>query len=341
MPDPRFFSVEGPFTVAQLAEIGGASLGTEASPERVIRDIGPLESAGPDDLSFIDNPKYVDAFSSCAAGACVVHPSRVGAGPSGVSLLISETPYLAYARMSHAFYPDNQAASGFHGQASIDASARIAEDVHIAGGAVIFENVEIGQRSTVGPNAVIGPGVKIGDDCHIGANASVFYCLMGNRVRVFAGVRIGEAGFGFAPSPDGFFTVPQLGRVLIEDDVQIGANTTIDRGSGPDTLIGAGCRIDNLVQIGHNVRLGRCCIIVAQCGISGSTVLEDFVVVGGQVGIAGHLTIGEGANIGAQSGVMKSVPAGARVIGKPAVPARQFMRQASLLARLAQNKGKE
>lgn len=340
MPDPRFFSVEGPFTVAQLAEIGVTEPAPGADHERLIRDIAPLESAGSDDLSFIDNPKYLEAFSSSAAGACIVHPNRVEAAPPEMSLLISESPYLSYARISQAFYPESRAPAGINGQTSLDPTAHIGENVHMAAGVVIAANVEIGARTTIGPNVVIGPGVRIGDDCHIGANASVSHCLMGNNVRVFAGVRIGEAGFGFAPSSDGFITVPQLGRVLIEDNVEIGANTTIDRGSGPDTVIGAGCRIDNLVQIGHNVRLGRCCILVAQVGIAGSTVLENFVVVGGQVGIAGHLTIGEGANIGAQSGVMKDLPAGARVIGNPAVPARQFMRQASTLARLAQTKAK-
>jgi UDP-3-O-[3-hydroxymyristoyl] glucosamine N-acyltransferase len=305
----------------------------------VIRDVGPLDSAGPEDLSFIDNPRYLEIFSVCKAGACVVHPSRIDAAPPDIAVLMSETPYLAYARMARAFYPDGQVSPAVGTQGTIHPSAHIAEDTHITTGANVAANAEIGHRCTIGPNAVIGPGVKIGNDCHIGANASVAYCLMGDRVRVYAGVRIGEAGFGFATTSDGFFTVPQLGRVVIEDDVEVGANTTIDRGSGPDTVIGAGCRIDNLVQIGHNVRLGRCCVIVAQSGIAGSTVLEDFVAVGGQVAIAGHLTIGQGAQIGGRAGVMKDVPAGVRMLGVPAVPARQFMRQVSLLAKLAQKKG--
>lgn len=341
MPDPRFFSVGGPFTLAQLADIGGATIDAEARADRIIRDVAPIETAGPDDLSFIDNPRYLDSFSVSRAGACVVHPSRIAAAPAGISLLVSEAPYLSFARMANAFYPEDRSPTGDIRQSSVDSSAQVSEGVRISHGAVIAERAEIGRGSIIGPNAVIGPGVVIGEDCHIGANASVFYCLMGNRVRLFSGVRIGEAGFGFAPSPEGFFTVPQLGRVLIDDDVEIGANTTIDRGSGPDTVIGAGCRIDNLVQIGHNVRLGRCCIIVAQTGISGSTILEDFVVTGGQAGIAGHLNIGEGASIGAQAGVMKDVAAGARLLGNPAIPARQSMRQAVILARLAQKKAKE
>jgi UDP-3-O-[3-hydroxymyristoyl] glucosamine N-acyltransferase len=338
MPDPRFFPIEGPFTVAQLAEIGPADLAAGAIAERVISDVAPLDTAGPTDLSFVDNPRYLPEFSVCRAGACVVHPDRIDAAPPDVSLLITENPYLAFARMANAIHPETENQPGIDQTASIDPTAKIADDVQIAAGAIVSKNAEIGGGSRVGPNAVIGPGVLIGQDCHIGANASVYYCLMGNRVRLFAGVRIGEAGFGFAPTGQGFYTVPQLGRVLIEDDVEIGANSTIDRGSGPDTVIGAGCRIDNLVQIGHNVRLGQNCIIVAQSGISGSTNLDNFVAVGGQAGIAGHLKIGAGAQIAGQSGIMRDVPAGERVGGNPAVPLRQFMRQASILGRLAKKK---
>jgi len=166
----------------------------------------------------------------------------------------------------------------------------------------------------------------------------VRYAIVGSRVRIFAGARIGEDGFGFAPDPSGHVKVPQLGRVLIGDDVEVGANATIDRGAGPDTIIGEGCRIDNLVQIGHNVRLGKGCIIIAQSGISGSTVLEDHVIVAAQGGLTGHLRIGKGARIGAQAGIMRDVPAGESVLGSPAVPVRQFFRQVTTLARLTTGK---
>jgi UDP-3-O-[3-hydroxymyristoyl] glucosamine N-acyltransferase len=205
-------------------------------------------------------------------------------------------------------------------------------------GAIVGARVEIGRNGIIGAGAVVGAGVVLGDDVHIGPCASVRYAIIGSRVRIFAGARIGEDGFGFAPDPSGHVKVPQLGRVLIGDDVEIGANTTIDRGAGPDTIVGDGCRIDNLVQIGHNVKLGKGCIIIAQSGISGSTVLEDHVIVAAQGGLTGHLRIGKGARIGAQAGIMRDVPAGETVIGSPAVPHRQYWRQISVLARLAGHK---
>jgi UDP-3-O-[3-hydroxymyristoyl] glucosamine N-acyltransferase len=177
--------------------------------------------------------------------------------------------------------------------------------------------------------------VIVGRDCRIGAHVSLSYALLGARVYVYPGARIGQEGFGFASTKDGFLSVPQLGRVILEDDVEVGANTTIDRGSSRDTLIGAGSRLDNLVQIGHNVVLGRCCVIVAQVGISGSTVLEDFVRVGGQAAMAGHLRIGRGAEIGAQAGVMSDLTPGAKVLGSPAQPKKDFFRQIATLMKMA------
>ena len=184
----------------------------------------------------------------------------------------------------------------------------------------------------------VGKGVSIGPDSRIGAHASLSHAIIGARVYVYPGARIGQEGFGFATTKSGFLTIPQLGRVIIEDDVEVGANTTIDRGSTSDTVIGAGSRLDNQVQIGHNVRIGRCCVIVAQVGIAGSTVLEDFVQVGGQAALAGHLHIGRGAQIGAQSGVMADVDAGEILVGTPALPKRSFFKQVAILKRLAQKR---
>jgi UDP-3-O-[3-hydroxymyristoyl] glucosamine N-acyltransferase len=200
---------------------------------------------------------------------------------------------------------------------------------------VIEAGAEIGPGCRIGPCAVIGSGVVIGRDCRIGAHVSLSHALLGARVYVYPGARIGQEGFGFAPTSTGFLTAPQLGRVILEDDVEVGANTTIDRGSAQDTVIGAGSRLDNLVQIGHNVVLGRCCIIVAQVGIAGSTVLEDFVQVGGQAAMDGHLRIGRGARIGAQAGVISDTPSGAEVLGSPAQPKRDFFRQVATLKRMA------
>jgi UDP-3-O-[3-hydroxymyristoyl] glucosamine N-acyltransferase len=200
---------------------------------------------------------------------------------------------------------------------------------------VIGHGAVIGEGCVIGPGAVIGTGVVLGEYCRVGALASLSHALLGNRVYVYPGARVGQEGFGFAMTSQGFFSVPQLGRVILEDDVEIGANSTIDRGAAHDTRIGAGTRIDNLVQIGHNVRIGRACVLVAQSGVAGSSVLEDFVSVGAQGGISGHVTIGERARIGAQCGVMSDVPAGADVVGSPAMPVREFFRNVAVLRRLA------
>jgi UDP-3-O-[3-hydroxymyristoyl] glucosamine N-acyltransferase len=182
---------------------------------------------------------------------------------------------------------------------------------------------------------VIGASVVLGDDVRVGANATLSHCIVGSRVRIYTGVRIGQDGFGFAPDPDAPVKVPQLGRVIVGDDVEIGANTTIDRGAGPDTIIGSGTMIDNLVQIGHNVQIGRGCVLVSQVGISGSTRLGDYVMIGGQDGLTGHLTIGDGAKIGAQAGVLRDVKAGETVLGSPSMPIREFHYLTAYIRRLA------
>jgi UDP-3-O-[3-hydroxymyristoyl] glucosamine N-acyltransferase len=204
---------------------------------------------------------------------------------------------------------------------------------------VIGEGAEIGPRCRIGALAVIGPGVVLGPDCRIGSHASLSHALLGARVYVYPGARIGQEGFGFAFGAEGFHSVPQLCRVILEDDVEVGANTTIDRGSLQDTVIGAGSRLDNLVQIGHNARLGRGCVIVAQAGISGSTILEDHVMMGPQSGMIGHIRVGRMAKIGAQSGVIADVAAGAEVVGSPAQPRRAFFREVAVLRRMARGGG--
>ena len=339
MADSRFFRVAGPFTLARLAEISGAELAPGANPDLVVTDVAALDQAGGSDIAFLDNRKYLAAFQASKAGAAIVHPDLADRAPAGVALLLSKDPYRAYAKVAQAFYPRPKVEEGVAPTAFIDASAVVGEGCRIEHGAVIGARAEIGARCHVGPNAVIGDGVVLGDDCIIGANVTVQFAVVGRNVNIYPGARIGQDGFGFAMGPQGHLKVPQLGRVVIGDNVEIGANTTIDRGAGPDTVIGAGCMIDNLVQIGHNVQLGRGCVIVAQVGISGSTKLGDFVAAGGPAGLAGHLNIGPGARIAAQAGVAKDIPAGETVGGTPAVPQMDWLRQSAALNKLIRRKG--
>jgi len=339
MADPRFFTVAGPLSLKALAELTGAAIGAGADPERSFRDVAPLETAGPDDVAFLDNRKYLPAFEASRAGAVFVHPSLAPRAPKGTAVLTTEQPYRAYALAAQAFYPERRPEPGIHPSAVIDPAARLGQAVTVGANAVIEAGVEIGPRSVIGAGAVIGRGSVLGEDVKVGACVSLSHAIIGSRVTLYPGVRIGQDGFGFAPTSTGVVKVPQLGRVIIEDDVEIGANTTIDRGAGPDTVIGAGTMIDNLVQIGHNVQIGRGCILVSQVGISGSTRLGDHVMIGGQGGLIGHLVVGSGARIAAQSGVMRDVPPGVTVSGAPAVPLKEHFRQIAVLQRLAKGKG--
>ena len=339
MADPRYFERAGPFNLGDLAARIGAKLSDPGQAERVVADVAPLDQAGPEQLTFLDNPKYAPAFAATKAGACILHEKHAGLAPATVALLISGNPYLSYARAAQLFYPLPKTAAGIHPSAVVDSAATLGQGVSVGPFAVIEAGAEIGARSAIGAGSVIGRGVVVGEDCRIASSVTLSHCRIGTRVTLHPGVRIGQDGFGFAPDPAGHVKVPQLGRVLVGDDCEIGANSTIDRGAGPDTVIGPGCWIDNLVQIGHNVTLGRGCIIVAQAGIAGSTQLGDYVVLAAQSGIAGHLKIGTGARIGAKSGVMTDIPAGASYFGIPATRVKEYFRQIATLRRLAQKKG--
>jgi UDP-3-O-[3-hydroxymyristoyl] glucosamine N-acyltransferase len=339
MADPRFFTVAGPFSVAEIARRTGASIGGAGKAELLLRDVASLDAAGPEQLTWLDNRKYLDDFRRTSAGAVFVQPALAAQAPPGATLLLTEQPYRGYALAAQAFYPEPPPVPGIAPGAVIDPSARLGEGMAVEANAVIGAGVEIGRRCLIGANSVIGAGSVLGDDVRIGANVSVSHAVIGARVRLYPGVRIGQDGFGFALDPKGYVKVPQLGRVIIGDDVEIGANTTVDRGAGPDTVIGAGTMIDNLVQIGHNVQIGRGCVLVAQVGISGSTRLGDYVMIGGQGGLIGHLTIGNGARIGAQAGIMRDVAPGETVMGSPAQPIKEFFRQLATLQRLARRKG--
>jgi UDP-3-O-[3-hydroxymyristoyl] glucosamine N-acyltransferase len=334
--DPRFFQRTGPHSLAAIVDAAEA----EAPPRRLMfRGVAPLAAAEPDDISFLDNAKYLPALENTRAGAVIVHPDLAGKVPaSAVAILSSEVP-AAWGRVARLFHPVAPALPGVHPSAVIGADVRIDPTAEIGPLCVIGDRAVIGKRTRIAPLALIGAGVEIGEDCRIGGHASISHALIGDRVYVYPGARIGQEGFGFTITSDGFLTVPQLGRAIVHDDVEIGANTTIDRGGMTDTVIGEGTRIDNLVQIAHGVRIGRCCVLVSQCGIAGSSVLEDFVQVGGQAGVIGHLVIGRGAKLAGQSGVVSDVPAGTQMGGSPGQPFRSWMRETAWLRRVTRSQG--
>ncbi len=341
MADPRFFDKAGPFPLGQIAERIGAKLADAATADLLIEDLAPLDQAGPGQLSFLDNPRYVAVFSATRAAACIVAEKHAAKAPPGVALLLTPVPYHAYARAAQYFYPQPRPADGIHASAVVDPAAQLGAGVSVGPLAVIEAGADIGAGCVIAAGAVIGRNVVLGPDCRIGANASLSHCILGARVTLHPGVRIGQDGFGFAPHPAGHIKVPQLGRVLIGDDCDIGANSCIDRGAGPDTVIGPSCWIDNLVQIGHNVTLGRGCIVIAQAGIAGSSQMGDFAILAAQAGVAGHLKIGAGAKIAAQSGVMTDIEPGTSYAGSPALPAKSYFREVATLRQLAKKKGRE
>jgi len=334
MADSRFFRRGGPFRLGELAALCGAELGAGCDPDAEFVDVAPLDAAGPEDISFFDNPRYIKQMRASAAGACIMHPDAASHAPPGMAPLFSTNPYKAYAVVARAFYPPPALDPGIAASASVSGSAVLGVGTRVEDGAVIGTQAEIGARCRISANAVIGDRVTIGDDTIVGENATLSHCIIGARVVLFPGVCIGQPGFGYAIDPHGHVSVPQLGRVIVEDDVHIGANCTIDRGSGPDTVIGAGTVIDNLVHVAHNVTIGRGCVIAGQSGISGSTELGDFVIMGGQSGLAGHVKIGAGVQVGAQCGVLKDLPPGERVMGSPARPVRQYLKDLATLSRL-------
>jgi UDP-3-O-[3-hydroxymyristoyl] glucosamine N-acyltransferase len=333
--DPRFFLRAGPFPLLVLVEAIGLS-SADLPVDRIFSGIAPLQTAGPTEISFLTNKKYLDALTATQAGAVIVEPALAANVPAGTVALAVKNPMTAWAQVARLFHPLEPLNPGIHPSAVVDPSAVISAEAEIGPYCVIGARADIGPGCRIGPFVSIGDGVVIGRDTRIASHASVSHSLIGERVSIYPGARIGQDGFGFDPMPTarGFTSVPQLGRVVIEDDVEIGANSMIDRGSAQDTVIGAGSRLDNAVQIAHNVRLGRCCVIVSQAGISGSTILGDYVTLAGQAGLTGHLHIGDGARIGAQAGVMADVAPRATVVGSPAEPLKEFFRQVAFLRRM-------
>ena len=340
MAKVRFFPPSSAPSLAEVAGWCGATLADVANAGRVVRDVASLDQAGPGDLTFLDNPRYLDAFKRTQAGAALVHPRYASEAPEACATLIAREPYRAMAMVMTKLYPSAVKPGSVFGEtgvspmAYIHPSARLESGVVVDPGAVIGRGAEIGAGTVIGPHAVIGPEVRIGRDGAVGASATIAAALIGDRVIIHPGAHIGQDGFGFALGAQGHLKVPQIGRVIIQDDVEIGAGVTIDRGANRDTVIGEGAKIDNLVQIGHNVVIGRHAVLAAQSGVSGSSAIGDFAALGGKAGIAGHLTIGAGAQVAAAAGVMTDIPAGERWAGAPAKPVREFFREVAALKRL-------
>ena len=337
---PDFITPNCELTTGEIAALTRAKLRDGDPVDRRILNIAPLDSAGACDISFLDNSKYLRELAGTRAGACLIAPRFAASAPPGLAVLETPHPYPAFVAVARKLFPAALrptslfGTSGCASAAQVHATARLEAGVTVDPLAVIGPRAEIGSGTLIAAGAVIGPGVRIGRDCAVGAGASVLHALIGDRVIIHPGARIGQDGFGYLPSPQGHQKIPQTRRVVIQDDVEIGANSTIDRGATRDTMIGEGTKIDNLVQIGHNVSIGRHCLIVSQVGISGSSDIGDFVMMGGQAGVADHITIGAGAMIGARAGVMSNVPAGGRWGGYPAEPAIDWKRGVATVRRL-------
>lgn len=332
-----FFKQPAGLTVGEVAALTGARPRDGAKLDHSIRGIATLDRARASDLVFFESAKYLDQLAATRAAVCLTTERFADRMPQGITVLLTKEPFRDFVIVARALYPDSLRPHSMFGGAvaapgaHVHETAEIEDGVTIDPGAVIGPRAAIGSGTVIGPNAVIGPDVQIGRDCSVGPGASIMHALIGDNVILHAGCRIGQDGFRYHPSAAGHVKVPQLGRVIIQDSVEIGANTTIDRGGSGDTVVGEGTKIDNLVQIGHNCTIGRHCIIVSECGLSGSVVLGDFVILGGQVGIADHLTVGEGAVVGAKSGVVSNIPPGERWLGFPAMPGREFLRVTAAL----------
>ncbi len=338
MADTAFFTRNEAKTLGELAGYAGATLLREEDADYLIQDVAPLDRAGAHQLCFLDNTKYLDLFARSEAPACIVKQKYAERAPESMRLLIADDPYRCYALIAQYFYPYVPLEENISPAAHIDPTATVGAGCSIACGAVLGKNVVVGKDCVIGANTVLHDGVRIGDNTRIGALCSISHSIIGDNVILHRGVHIGQDGFGFAMGRGGHVKVPQLGRVMIGDQVEIGSGTCIDRGTGPDTVIGKGTKIDNLVQIGHNVHIGEHAVIVSQAGIAGSSKLGDYSVLGGQVGVAGHLRIGAGAKLAAQSGVTSDIPAGVTYGGTPAVPVKDWHRQTLTLAKLIKQK---
>ena len=321
-------------TAGEVADLaGGTLIGNGETP---IAGVATLENAGPGDLSFLATARYLSAFRRSHAGVVLVAPPFQAEPEGPVTRVVVGSPHRALTRVLSVIQGPFRPSWGVHPDATVGAGTTWQGRIAVGRGAVIGRGVRFGENCVVSDHVVVADGVEIGSHCRLYAHAIVEPgARLGNRVVLHPGARVGTAGFGYTRSDSGHAAIPHIGGCVIEDDVEIGANTTIDRGALDDTVVGAGTKIDNLVQVAHNVRIGRNCLIMAQVGIAGSTVVQDDAILAGQAGLADHLTVGAGARVAAQSGVIGDIPAGATVSGYPARNHREVLRNAAALKRLA------
>ncbi len=331
MADTIFYKCGKAKTIQEIAEITKAKVIGSGNEKEQIENVCSIDSAGKNDICFFYDKKNKQLAQKIKAKACITTEELAPLVPQNVITLISDNPKKAFIELVTAFYQEHKPVAKVENDANIAPTAKIGKGCYVGHGVVIEDNVEIGDNCIIEANAVIARGCKIGNNCRIGNNASIAYCLMGNDCYIYTGARIGQDGFGFSVIDGRHQRIPQIGRVIIGNDVEIGANSCVDRGALDDTIIGNGTRVDNLVQIAHNDKIGNCCILVSMTGIAGSCTLGDYVVCGGQVGLADHVNIGSGAQIGAQSGVIRDIEPGAIMMGTPTVPLKDFMRQVAFL----------
>ena len=340
MADPRFYDNRGPFALAELCASAGLDCPLDADRDALIFDVAALAQAGPPHLSFFDTARAKLDFAATKAGWCLVNESIIPkAVPARTTLLPARSVGRAFGAVARSFYPEHELdvrAQAF----AVHPTARLADGVILAPNVIVGPGAQIGERTRIGAHTIIGRGVSVGRNCRIGPHVFLQFSLLGDEVVIQAGAVIGGSGFGLTSDADGHEKIPQLGRVIIQDHVDVGANSAIDRGAMSDTIVGEGSKIDNLVQIGHNAIVGRHCVLAGQVGLSGSVVLGDFVILGGKVGVTDHLTIGEGARVAALSGVARDLEGGRDYGGIPARPLGQWKRETVTLARLAKRRNK-
>lgn len=323
MPDRRFFEHTGPVSLADLAARAGFVVGDDRAVGLMIESASPLAKADGEAVSYLSDRRYLEDLKQTRAGAVFITEKLAESVPAGAFVIITGEPQAAWSRAAGVLHP----AIPFRNDQPVHPDARLESGVYLAPGVTVGQGARIGANTRVGPNTVIGPGVAIGRDCVIGANATIEFALIGDRVAISAGAVVGAAGFGVAAGGQGLVDIPQLGRVILQDGVSIGANTTVDRGAWADTIIGENTKLDNQIQIGHGVVMGRNCVMAAGCGISGSVTFGDNVQCGGDVGVKDHVKIGNNVQLAARSGVMRDIADGEIVGGAPAQPIKEWMRE--------------